>query len=363
MAHGRYRAAAQARTILLQQEEAAKRERQYAEQRAQEERTYAEQRQREEREYAERKAAEERARRLEQSRPMREYEEARMARGKLALGGKYNVAEDPQFQMTRAGLQRLQGQTTRDIEEQGAKGLGGFSASYLAEKLKETGAGTILNLAAALQGRQGELVEEGSVAGGRIAEYLSPEWAGEMGERQQITGLAGAGLGQITGETGETSRTIFGAGAAERARLGQAEVGMHESAYQRAHEKKMGTMQTVSNICCYIFYVGKAPLYYIRQYKDSHYEPDSNVAIGYKKLASWLVPLMRESKTVMWLTRTLMLNPMVAYAEAFYTKKYFKKAALRPLTLFWLAVYITTGYFFKHSVTWTDYLELSKETL
>jgi len=273
----------------------------------------------------------ERKRRMEETLPMREYETARMARGKMALEGRYNVTQDPQFQATRAGLEKTQGRTLSDIEETGAKGgLGGFSASYLSEKMKETGANTILNLAASMQGRQEELVQEGSQAGQNIASYLAPEWKAETEERGRAEEAAYGGFLQ----TGELIQA-----------------------------KNAAKAQAWSSICCYIFYCGQVPMFYIRQYKDEHYAPDSDVAVGYKKLASWLTPQMKKRQWVMKLTRVLMLYPMVWYAEAFYNKKYLKKIALRPISLFWVFIYMVIGNLFRHSVTWTDYLELSKDSM
>ena len=273
----------------------------------------------------------ERKGRLEETAPMREYEAARMGRGKLALGGRYNVAEDPRFRSIRAGLAKSQGQSMSDLEATIAKSeLPGFSASYLSDKMKETGANTILNLAASLEGRQQEMIEEGSAAGSNIYAMLAPEQAAEMALRGQSQEAAYAGNIQ---------------------------------AGNLIQSKNAAQAQAWSSICCYIFYSGQVPLFYIREYKDEHYASDSDVAIGYKGLALWLVPKMKKYEWVKKITRILMLYPMVWYAEAFYNRKYIKMIALRPISLCWVFIYMIIGKMFRYSVTWTDYLELSKESM
>lgn len=64
--------------------------------------------------------------------------------------------------------------------------------------------------------------------------------------------------------------------------------------------------------CCFIFleaYNGQLP-WYVRVCRDYWYERDANLAAGYKKMAKWLVPLMRESRLVAWLVNTFMVQPI-----------------------------------------------------
>jgi len=54
----------------------------------------------------------------------------------------------------------------------------------------------------------------------------------------------------------------------------------------------------------------------VRRYRDEEAGPLARS--GYIRMAKWLVPLMRDHKTVMWLVRRLMTRPLARYAEWFY---------------------------------------------
>jgi len=248
-------------------------------------------------------AEQERIRRMGESSPMRAYEAARMGRGKLALAGKYNVATDPQFQAIQAGLEKNQGRTLSDIESASAKGgLGGFSASYLSEKMKETGANTILNLAASMQGRQEELITQGSEAGKNIAGYLAPEWQAEMNLRQ------GAQAG---------------------------EYGLTEQAGNLIQAKNAARAQAIGGICCFIFYAGDKFIRAVHMYRDEFYPNEGFVGLGYRLMARWLVPIMKRNNFVKKLVIFIMLDPLAKYAMAHYQRQTWKKFILTPFKLFW----------------------------
>ena len=263
-------------------------------------------------------AERERVRRMGETAPMREYEAARMARGKMALEGRYNVTQDPQFRMQRAALQKMQGTQLSDIEEAGAKGgLGGFSASYLSEKMKETGANTILNLATSMQGRQQELVEEGSAAGQNIARILQPEFAGEMAQRGAYTqGMYGQSLG-------------------EQQLRSQAEIAKKQ--------QQTSAFSSGMSACCFIFYAGNKFIRAIHMYRDEFYPNEGFVGLGYRLMAFWLVPIMGRNKFVKKLVITIMLDPLAKYAVAYYSGQTWKKLILTPFKLFWPNVWAMYG--------------------
>lgn len=102
-------------------------------------------------------------------------------------------------------------------------------------------------------------------------------------------------------------------------------------------------------VCCYNFLAAGSRgelLEYVRRYKDSHYDIDSMVAQGYKRLALLLVPLMVCSKFFKWMIKWIMVHPMELYAKAFYEDKLFLKIILYPLTRVWVWLYALIGNFY-----------------
>lgn len=107
--------------------------------------------------------------------------------------------------------------------------------------------------------------------------------------------------------------------------------------------------QARSNFCCFIFCATDPKdmlLEYVRQYKDSHYDIDSNVAQGYKRLALWLVPSMRRHQAVKKLIKFVMVHPMELYAQAHYEDKVWKKILLSPISKFWTLTYALIGNYY-----------------
>lgn len=68
--------------------------------------------------------------------------------------------------------------------------------------------------------------------------------------------------------------------------------------------------------CCFIFIQGEGLLTeYVRNYRDSHYGNKGLVAKGYKWMANWLVPLMKEYSCIQSMVKYLMTTPLSKYAE------------------------------------------------
>jgi len=71
-------------------------------------------------------------------------------------------------------------------------------------------------------------------------------------------------------------------------------------------------------LCCFIFIEGEGELTEIvRRYRDEHYL-NSFVSVGYKKMASWLVPLMKKYKLIKLMVKYTMTRPLTHYAEWYY---------------------------------------------
>lgn len=64
--------------------------------------------------------------------------------------------------------------------------------------------------------------------------------------------------------------------------------------------------------CCFIFleiYNGELP-WYVRVERDNYYRSDPRLPIGYKKMAKWLVPLMRRFKSIRRIVNYTMVKPL-----------------------------------------------------
>ena len=113
-------------------------------------------------------------------------------------------------------------------------------------------------------------------------------------------------------------------------------------------------------VCCYVICASDPTdemLAYVRAYKDAHYHISSNVARGYKRLATWLVPLMLKYPLFKRFIRFVMVAPMEKYARAFYEKDRFTLLSLTPIAKFWVATYWSVGNFYGLT-EWTDYWKL-----
>ena len=77
------------------------------------------------------------------------------------------------------------------------------------------------------------------------------------------------------------------------------------------------TNQAISSVCCFIFleaYNGQLPES-VRLCRDVHYQSNPSLSVGYKRMAKWLVPMMRKSRAVMRLVNIAMVKPITRYGE------------------------------------------------
>lgn len=113
-------------------------------------------------------------------------------------------------------------------------------------------------------------------------------------------------------------------------------------------------------LCCYNFIAAGSTgelLEYVRRYKDSHYDLDSMVAQGYKRLAMWIVPQMMKHNSIKALIKWVMVHPMELYAKAYYENNLFLQIFLYPLTRVWVSIYALLGTFYGLR-SWQEYWDL-----
>jgi hypothetical protein len=95
--------------------------------------------------------------------------------------------------------------------------------------------------------------------------------------------------------------------------------------------------------CCFIFLAGELLTEDVRRYRDEHYPKQTHsVSKGYRKMARWLVPLMKRYPLVLWAVRFMMLNPLASYASWYYNHSRWGWIAF-PVKMWWTGVWRICG--------------------
>ena len=101
-----------------------------------------------------------------------------------------------------------------------------------------------------------------------------------------------------------------------------------------------GASSGMSGCKCYIFMEGGGLTSNVRLYRDEHYKPNTFLSDGYEKMASWIVPVMKRNKKswekfVRWIIKKTMIEPIVAFADAYKNNDKWKQLFYCPFGLFW----------------------------
>lgn len=115
-----------------------------------------------------------------------------------------------------------------------------------------------------------------------------------------------------------------------------------QSNYQNSPQ---GSFATNAGACCFIFmeaYYGDIPQH-VRQCRDRYYTMLPRVANGYKRMAIWLVPLMRNSTLIRMFVWTTMILPLTQHGA--FVKRINSKLAIkhRLTRKFWFTVWSIYG--------------------
>jgi hypothetical protein len=99
--------------------------------------------------------------------------------------------------------------------------------------------------------------------------------------------------------------------------LTQTAMGQQYSAAMRSSPMGIGESISgqVGSVCCFIFLEalnGELP-WWVRELRDRYYEEFPRIAAGYRRMARWLVPLMRRSTWIHDLVNRWMVTPIVQY--------------------------------------------------
>ena len=106
--------------------------------------------------------------------------------------------------------------------------------------------------------------------------------------------------------------------------------------------KQNSAMNTIGNICCFIFIAGHGFLHpIVRRYREL--KMNRRNRRGYYWLSDRLVPWMKKSKTVKALVDFGMVKPMTSYGKHYFGLNKIG-AIFTPITAFWLLVYSMLGH-------------------
>ena len=120
--------------------------------------------------------------------------------------------------------------------------------------------------------------------------------------------------------------------------------------YQAHRQRKLQRAQIASQSCCFIFIEaddGKLDRV-ARRYRDEKGTPEARS--GYRRLANWLVPKMRESKTIKNLVKFFMVRPMLGAGGFVYRENHWGYLFV-PLAMVWMMAFEVLGMRKNHGIS------------
>lgn len=102
----------------------------------------------------------------------------------------------------------------------------------------------------------------------------------------------------------------------------------------------------IGNICCFIFLEATNGLlpWWVRKSRDRYYMNCPDIARGYKRMAKWLVPLMRHVPLVKHAVNRWMVSPLILYGGWVHRIEEYRECRMfRPYRNFWFAVWRLMG--------------------
>ncbi len=224
-----------------------------------------------------------------------------MDKGLKAWKGTYNPLEDPETKRIIQTAKNNAGAQLTDFESAIDKtGLPGISASYLSEKLKTAGGDAILNLANTLFSN-----------------------AREVSER---------GLGMAQKTTDDFRQAVM-----EKEKH-------HDEMVAEKRKQQTSSANSAMGICCFIVIQGEGVLTdEVRMARNIiMLVLGFDMAEGYRKMQTWLIPMMQKHRSVMWLIRATMTRPITLYS-LWRVRGIGTGYLFIPNGLFWLAIWKWMG--------------------
>lgn len=153
---------------------------------------------------------------------------------------------------------------------------------------------------------------------------------------EDITGKGFEAKGKLAGDvTGDLWNRISTTGqgiASNDLQAAMAGLQAHTQKHIAAGQEQSGFGKS----CCFIFIEGDMLTPSVRKIRDQLFPPDCYIANGYRKMAGWLVPLMKRSKLVKSLVKYIMLIPIAKFCHK-------KNSLLIPICVVWCIVWEMYG--------------------
>lgn len=177
--------------------------------------------------------------------------------------------------------------------------------------------------------------------------------ANQTAQSAMNNGLNPASIALGTSQTNQANYvapqyTPFGSNATGLAALSGAQQQANKwqdiQAQSKYKNSAAGMFETNSQACCFIFlesYNGILP-WYVRVERDKYYKQEPAVASGYKRMAKWLVPLMRKYSTIRKAVNISMVKPLTLYGGHTHNVNNFGHI-FWPVKKFWFTVWNQLG--------------------
>jgi len=196
-----------------------------------------------------------------------------------------------------------------------------------------------------------DMVSRG-VSGGALGDLMTRSAEGRFGDiGRQLNQFVSDAYGQIPISANQTlnqwmkmQQIGMQADEAREARKAQEDAAKKQMFFgglSKLSQPYGGGMSGGGGGCCFIFIEGEGELTgHVRKFRDAHFGENSNVGNGYKKMASWLVPMMKRNKFVKKLVQWTMTKPLSWCAKHYGEVRVI---ILAPLGFMWVGVWSVYG--------------------
>jgi hypothetical protein len=163
----------------------------------------------------------------------------------------------------------------------------------------------------------------------------------------------------------------FGRGSAEMGLQGLSAAGQQAGAVAgrlgelRAEKMRQITsatssgISTAGNICCFIFLEGHGELKEnVKQARDEMFPEGGRVSHGYRVMANWIVPLMRENEAFKAIIQDMILDPIAEFSKRYYAGE--NLYPYKAISFYWAHFWYDLSFCAYAPMTWEDYSQIAR---
>jgi hypothetical protein len=160
--------------------------------------------------------------------------------------------------------------------------------------------------------------------------------------------------------------TMFGLGrgSAEMGMQGLSAAGQQAGAVagrlgQLRAEKMGGITSGVTKICCFIFLEGHGEIKEnVRRARDELFPEGGRVSYGYRIMANWIVPLMRENEAFKAIIQDMILDPIAEFSRRYYTGE--DIYPYKEVGFYWAHFWYDLSFCAYAPMTWENYSQIAR---